>query len=52
MALVKKRIPDFLGLIFIGLIVVTLVRPSSVGPAAIREIGNGLASLIKTAVAP
>jgi len=49
---VKARLADFAGLLFVGLLIVVLVRPSSVGPDAIREFGSAMAGLIQTAVAP
>lgn len=46
------RLGDFWGLIFFGLVVVVLVRPSSVGPTAIREFGSAVTGLVQAATAP
>lgn len=48
----KARLAEFAGLVFFGLVVVVLVRPGSVGPAAIREFGSAMTGLVKTATAP
>lgn len=48
----RARIADAVGLLFIGLVIVILVRPNSVGPTAIREIGAAVASLVSAATAP
>lgn len=48
----KGQFADFLGLLFVGLVIVVLVRPRSVGPAAIREFGSAMTGLIASATAP
>lgn len=48
----SDTLADALGLLFVGLVIVVLVRPSSVGPTAIREFGSAMTGLVKTATAP
>lgn len=48
----KGQIADAVGLLFFGFVVVVLVRPSSVGPAAITQIGTAVSSLVSAATAP
>lgn len=48
----KGKITDAVGLLFIGLVIVVLVRPNSVGPTAIRQIGAAVAGLVSAATAP
>lgn len=48
----KGKLAEFVGLLFFALVIVTLVRPNSVGPTAIREFGSAMTGLVKTATAP
>lgn len=48
----RNQLADFWGLIFLGLVVVVLVRPSSVGPQAVRQFGSAVTGLVQAATAP
>ena len=48
----KGQIAEAVGLLFFGMVIVVLVRPSSIGPAAITQIGSAISSLVSAATAP